>query len=93
MLFSAITAVGLKLMSACILVVALADGFLSCFFFPCLYVLRTGDAALLFSQDSCDCSVVVLAIYFGHHGAQGLCCFVFSNLRHVCSDWKDNHWH
>lgn len=82
-------------MSACILVVALADGFLivPIAFFSCLYVLRTGDAALLFSQDSCDCSVVLVAIYLGHHREQGLCCFVFSNPRHVCSDWKDNHRH
>lgn len=60
MLFSALTAVGLKLMSACILVVALADGFLSFFFFPlsvrsenrgCCFVVQSGQLWLF-----CCCS-------------------------------------
>lgn len=50
MLFSAITAVGLKLMPVCIVVVALADGFLSFFFLSlcaensgCCFVVQSGQ--------------------------------------------------
>lgn len=61
-------------------------------FFPCFCVLRVTVAALLFIQDSYNWSVIVLAICLGHRGVEGFCCFVFSNRRHVCSDWKDHHW-
>lgn len=53
MLFSAITAVGLKLMPVCIVVVALADGFLSFFFLSlcaensgCCFVVQSGQLRL-----------------------------------------------